>query len=128
MRLDSDLVDAFEASIDGRVSEGVFRWSTDAAATVILASEGYPGPYVSGKKILGLSEAELSPAVKVFHAGTSHSEGAFTTAGGRVLAVSARAPSLEAALREAYAAVSKISFEGMQYRRDIGARAARQKA
>jgi phosphoribosylamine--glycine ligase len=123
MRLDSDLVDAMEASIDGRASDGDFKWSGDAAVCVVLASNGYPGTYEGGRKILGLEEAALVEGVKVFHAGTTRRDGGFYTAGGRVLGVTARGRELEIALRRAYEAVGKIGFEGMHYRKDIGARA-----
>jgi len=123
MRLESDLIDAMEAAIDGRASDGDFKWSSDAAVCVVLASGGYPGTYENGKKILGLEEADAMEGVKVFHAGTTRRDGEFYTAGGRVLGVTARAPELAVALRRAYEAVGKIGFEGMLYRKDIGARA-----
>ena len=123
MRLESDLVDAMEASIEGRASDGDFKWSSDAAVCVVLASGGYPGTYETGKKILGLEEAGAVEGVKVFHAGTTNRDGGFYTAGGRVLGVTARGPDLRIALRQAYDAVGKIGFEGMHYRKDIGARA-----
>jgi phosphoribosylamine--glycine ligase len=123
MRLDSDLVDAMEASIDGRASDGDFKWSSDAAVCVVLASGGYPGTYENGKKILGLEEAGRVEGVKVFHAGTTKRDGGFYTAGGRVLGVTARGADLATALRRAYEAVGKTGFEGMHYRKDIGARA-----
>ena len=123
MRLDSDLVDAMEASIEGRASDGDFKWSSDAAVCVVLASGGYPGTYETGKKILGLEEAGRVEGVKVFHAGTTKRDGGFYTTGGRVLGVTARGPELQTALRRAYEAVGKIGFEGMHYRKDIGARA-----
>jgi phosphoribosylamine--glycine ligase len=123
MRLESDLVDAFEASIDGRVSDGDFKWSTEPSVCVVIASGGYPGAYETGKKISGLAEADAVPGVKVFHAGTGKVNGDIVTSGGRVLGVTARAATLDEALARAYEAVEEISFEGMQYRRDIGARA-----
>ena len=123
MRLDSDLVEALEASIEGRVSDGDFRWSNDASVCVVLASGGYPGVFEAGKKISGLVEAEKVSGVKIFHAGTSKHDGAYFTAGGRVLGVTARAVELKVALERAYEAVGKIRFEGMHCRRDIGARA-----
>jgi phosphoribosylamine---glycine ligase len=125
MRLDSDLIDAMEASIDGHASDGDFKWSSDAAVCVVLASGGYPGTYENGKKILGLEEAGLVEGVKIFHAGTTKRDGGFYTAGGRVLGVTARGPELHEALQRAYEAVGKIGFEGMHYRKDIGARAAK---
>jgi len=121
MRLESDLVEALEASIKGRVSEGDFKWSSDASVCVVMASGGYPGTYEVGKKITGLDGAEVD-GVKVFHAGTSKRDGAFYTAGGRVLGVSARAGQLESAVERAYEACGRIGFEGAHYRRDIAGR------
>ena len=123
MRLESDLVDALEASIAGRVSGGDFRWSKDASVCVVMSSGGYPGEYRVGKKITGLDEAGAVEGVKVFHAGTMRQDGEVCTAGGRVLGVSARAPELETAVERAYEACGKISFEGAHYRRDIAGRA-----
>jgi phosphoribosylamine--glycine ligase len=123
MRLDSDLVEALEASIEGRVSDGDFKWSTDASACVVMASGGYPGTYEVGKKIRGLEDAAAVRGVKVFHAGTSKRDRAFYTTGGRVLGVSARAGDLETAVRRAYEACGKIGFDGAHWRKDIAARA-----
>jgi phosphoribosylamine---glycine ligase len=123
MRLESDLVEALEASIAGRVSEGDFKWSGDASVCVVMASGGYPGTFDVGKKITGLDEAGAIEGVKVFHAGTSKRDGEFYTAGGRVLGVSARAAKLETAVQRAYEACAKIRFEGAQYRKDIAGRA-----
>ena len=123
MRLESDLVEALEASIEGRVSEGDFRWSADASVCVVMASGGYPGTFEMGKKISGLEDAEKVAGVKVFHAGTSKHDDAYFTAGGRVLGVTARAASLELAVERAYEAAGKISFGDAYYRKDIAARA-----
>ena len=123
MRLESDLVEALEASIDGRVSDGDFRWSADASVCVVMASGGYPGTFEVGKKISGIEDAEKVAGVKVFHAGTTKHDDAYFTAGGRVLGVTARATSLEEAVERAYEAVGKISFGGVYYRKDIAARA-----
>lgn len=123
MRLDSDLLDAIEASVEGRVSEGDFKWSSDASCCVVVASGGYPGSFVSGKQISGLDHAAQLPNAKVFHAGTSKRDGIVYTTGGRVLGVTARAPRLADAIQRAYEAVRMISFEDMYYRKDIGARA-----
>ena len=123
MRLESDLVDALEASIAGRVSEGDFKWSRDASVCVVMASGGYPGTYDVGKNIVGLGQAAAIESVKVFHAGTSKREGEFYTAGGRVLGVSARAAELKTAVERAYEACEKIRFVGAHYRKDIAARA-----
>ncbi len=123
MRLDSDLLDAIEASVEGRVSDGDFKWSSDASCCVVVASGGYPGSFMSGKQISGLERAAQLGNVKVFHAGTSKRDGVFYTSGGRVLGVTARAPRLDQAIDRAYEAVQLISFEDMYYRKDIGARA-----
>jgi phosphoribosylamine--glycine ligase len=122
MRLESDLVDAMEASIQGRASDGDFRWSNDSTVCVVLASGGYPGAYEAGKKIEGIRAADEMSGVKVFHAGTSARDGGYYTSGGRVLGVTARAPDLRGAVDLAYKAVGQIRFEGMHYRRDIAAR------
>lgn len=123
MRLESDLLEAMEASIEGRVSDGDFRWSSDAAVCVVMASGGYPGTYEAGKKISGLEEAGKLAGVKVFHAGTTKRDDAFFTAGGRVLGVTARASDLKTAVDRAYQAAAKIDFENVYYRKDIAARA-----
>jgi phosphoribosylamine--glycine ligase len=125
MRLESDLVEALEASIQGRVSDGDFRWSPDASVCVVIASGGYPGTFEAGKKIAGLEEAGAVEGVKVFHAATSKRDDVYFTSGGRVLGVTARAPDLKTAVDRAYAAVSNIGFEGMHYRKDIAARASK---
>jgi phosphoribosylamine--glycine ligase len=123
MRLDSDLVDAIEASIEGRVSEGDFKWSPQASVCVVMSSGGYPGTFEQGKRIDGLEEADAVQGVKVFHAGTSKRDGIYYTAGGRVLGVTARASDLETAVARAYEACGKISFAGAHYRKDIAGRA-----
>jgi phosphoribosylamine---glycine ligase len=123
MRLESDLVDALEASVAGRVSDGDFKWSADASVCVVMASGGYPGTYEVGKKITGLDEAGAVEGVKVFHSGTTKRDGSFYTAGGRVLGVSARAADLETAVVRAYEACGKIRFDGAHYRKDIAGRA-----
>jgi phosphoribosylamine---glycine ligase len=123
MRLESDLVEALEASIEGRVSEGDFRWSSDAAACVVMASGGYPGTFEVGKRITGIEEADQLAGIKIFHSGTTRHDDAYFTAGGRVLGVTARAGDLKTAVDRAYEAVSKISFGGAHYRKDIAARA-----
>jgi phosphoribosylamine--glycine ligase len=123
MRLESDLLDALEASIEDRVSDDDFKWSSEAAVCVVMASGGYPGTFEVGKNIVGLSQAASVEGVKVFHAGTSNRDGEFYTAGGRVLGVSARSPELATAVQNAYAACDKIKFSGANYRKDIAARA-----
>jgi phosphoribosylamine--glycine ligase len=123
MRLESDLVDALEASIQGRVSDGDFKWSEDASVCVVMASGGYPGTFAMGKRIDGLDEAGAVKGVKVFHAGTSKRDGDYYTAGGRVLGVTARARDLETAVERAYEACAKIRFDGAHYRKDIAGKA-----
>jgi len=123
MRLESDLVEALEASIAGRVSDGDFKWSQDASVCVVMASGGYPGTFEMGKRIDGLEQAAGLEGVKVFHAGTSKRDGVYYTSGGRVLGVTARAASLESAVARAYEACAKIQFAGAHYRKDIAARA-----
>jgi phosphoribosylamine--glycine ligase len=123
MRLESDLLEALEASIKGRVSEGDFKWSRGASVCVVMASGGYPGTFEMGKKISGLDAAGAIDGVKVFHAGTTKRDGNFYTAGGRVLGVSARAADLETAVQRAYEACGRITFDGAHYRKDIAARA-----
>src|SRR5580700_10465635 len=123
MRLESDLVDALQASIEGRVSEGDFKWSQDASVCVVMSSGGYPGTFEAGKRIEGLDEAGSVEGVKVFHAGTSKRDGVYYTAGGRVLGVTARARDLQTAVGRVYEACAKISFDEAHYRKDIAARA-----
>jgi phosphoribosylamine---glycine ligase len=125
MKMESDLVDALDAAIDGRMGEVDLRWSSDAAVCVVMASGGYPGTFEVGKWIQGLEDAATVEGVKVFHAGTAKREGNFYSSGGRVLAVTARAASLEKAGARAYAACGKIGFEGMHYRKDIAGSAVR---
>ncbi len=123
MRLDSDLVDALEACVDGRLDETELRWSRGASACVVASSAGYPGSYKTGIPISGLGAAAQVPGVQIFHSGTAQMGGQLVTAGGRVLGVTAAGESLEQALARAYQAMAEIQFEGMYYRRDIGHRA-----
>ena len=123
MRLESDLLEAIEASVEGRVSDGDFRWLPEPAVCVVIASGGYPGTIEVGKKITGIEEADALSGVKVFHAGTSTRDGSYYTSGGRVLGVTARGADLKSAVARAYEAVGRISFDGAHYRKDIAARA-----
>lgn len=121
IRLQSDLVDVFEATTRGKLGQTAVRWSDDASACVVLAARGYPGPPELGSRIEGLNRARTHEHVEVFHAGTRLSEtGEWFTAGGRVLGVTASGPSLGQALDRCYGAVNEISWDGMHYRRDIG--------
>ena len=123
VRLESDLVDALEGCVDGRLNEVEMRWSPGASACVIASSAGYPGSYETGFPISGLSAAAQIPQVQVFHSGTAKLGGQVVTNGGRVLGVTAAGSTLEEALARAYQAMGEIHFEGMYYRRDIGHRA-----
>jgi phosphoribosylamine---glycine ligase len=123
MRMESDLLDALQASVEGRVSEGDFKWSHDASVCVVMSSGGYPGTFESGKRIAGVEDADRIEGVKVFHSGTARHNGMFYSSGGRVLGVTAHAAELRAAVQQAYEACSKISFDGAHYRHDIAARA-----
>jgi phosphoribosylamine--glycine ligase len=125
LRLESDLVDALEACVDGRLAETELRWSPGASACVVASSAGYPGSYKTGFPITGLKDAARVPGVQVFHSGSAQSGDKLLTAGGRVLGVTAAAPSLEDALARAYEAMALIRFDGIYYRRDIGHRALR---
>src|ERR1700739_383447 len=126
VRLESDLVDALEACIDGRLAEAEMRWSGGASACVVTSSSGYPGSYKTGLPISGLSNAAKVPGVEVFHSGTTRLANQLVTSGGRVLGVTAVGDSLEEALTHAYEALSQIHFDGMYYRHDIGHRALKQ--
>ena len=121
LRLETDLVEILEAAVAGRVGQVVIRLRPGASVCVIAASGGYPGGYSSGKPIAGLDS--VPAGVQVFHAGTALKDGAVITAGGRVLAVAASGNDLVEALAQVYKALDAISFDGMQYRRDIGWRA-----
>ncbi|NPA94782.1 MAG: phosphoribosylamine--glycine ligase [Thermodesulfobacteria bacterium] len=123
MRLKTDLLDVVEAAIEGRLKDLELEWDDRAAVCVVLASGGYPGKYEKGKVIHGLEEVEKMKDVMVFHAGTALKDGKFVTAGGRVLGVTALGDTIKEAIDRAYEAVSKISWEGMHYRKDIGQKA-----
>lgn len=126
MRLDSDLADIFTAVTENRLSETEMKWSDKKAVCVVLASGGYPGSYEKGKEITGLDKVDED--VVVFHAGTasdhicdaSSCRSAIVTSGGRVLGVTAVGATHEEARQKAFDNVKRISFEGMQYRNDIG--------
>jgi len=122
-RLENDLLEALEASVNGTLDRVELRWSAQAAVCVVMASGGYPGNYAKGKPISGLEDVARLPNTKVFHAGTALADGRVVTSGGRVLGVTAWAATLARAREAAYAAVDRIRFEGAHYRRDIAARA-----
>ncbi|MEE0265260.1 MAG: phosphoribosylamine--glycine ligase [Acutalibacteraceae bacterium] len=119
-RLKTDLVDIIDAVIDEKLDEIEIEWSTDASACVVMASGGYPEAYKKGIEITGLNDKGNVDGATVYHAGTTYTDGKFYTNGGRVLGVTASAPTLDEALEKAYAAVKKIHFDGAHYRTDIG--------
>ena len=122
-RLENDLFDLFEASIDGTLDQHELSWSDQSAVCVVIASGGYPGSYDKGKVITGIADADALPGVKVFHAGTKLDDGNVVNAGGRVLGVTALGQGLEATRDLAYEAAAKIQFEGAFTRSDIAAKA-----
>jgi phosphoribosylamine--glycine ligase len=119
-RLKTDLVDIFEATINGTLDQIDIQWKDEACACVILASGGYPGSYEKGLEISGLDQNGQVEGATVYHAGTLKKDGKFYTNGGRVLGVTCTGVSLDEALNKAYAAVAKIHWDGVQYRHDIG--------
>ena len=128
MRLRTDLVDLIEAVIDNKLDEfpeSRLEWDSRPAVCVVMASQGYPGSYAKGKVISGLGEAAKLPDVKVFHAGTKIENNLVVTDGGRVLAVTALHDTLVQAKERAYEAISKITFQGAFYRKDIAEKALR---
>ena len=122
MRLRSDLVELLVALSEDRLATLEPHWSPNPAVCVVLASRGYPGKPDVGKVITGIDAAETRGGVKVFHAGTKFQDFHLLSAGGRVLGVTATAEDLPRAIACAYTAVGKINFEGMHFRRDIGAK------
>lgn len=122
-RIDGDLLPALMACVDGTLSEDLIRWKPEFSICVVMASGGYPGSYEKGIEIIGLEAAGNLDGVVVFHAGTQSVNGRSVTSGGRVLGVTALGSSLPEAIRRAYRAVSRISFDQAQYRTDIGAKA-----
>ncbi|MBR3315846.1 MAG: phosphoribosylamine--glycine ligase [Atopobiaceae bacterium] len=122
-RMHADLVEVFLACDNGTLDAADVAWDDDWAVSVVLASAGYPGSYESGKVITGLEKASAQPGITVYHAGTKLDGGNVLTAGGRVLDVTAVAPTFAEARSRAYAACDLIDFEGKQFRTDIGARA-----
>jgi phosphoribosylamine--glycine ligase len=121
-RLESDLVEVFDAIVADGMGRQALSWSEDSTVCVVAASGGYPGSFEKGKPICGLDEACALEGVIVFHAGTMRDEqGSFLTSGGRVLGVTAREATLDEARSRAYEAIGKISFDGLHYRKDIAA-------
>jgi phosphoribosylamine--glycine ligase len=121
--LKSDLVPILDDAVEGRLSTTTCEWQPGSCACVVLVSGGYPGDFRIGKEIQGLASLKEQPELLVFHAGTKKDRERFLTWGGRVLNVVGRGADLEAAVKRAYEAIHRISFEGMTYRKDIGFRA-----
>ncbi|MFC2742503.1 MAG: phosphoribosylamine--glycine ligase [Selenomonas artemidis] len=120
--LDGNLAEIMCACCEGRLADVPIAWKDGAAVCVVLAAGGYPGQYEKGHEIHGIADAEDMGAL-VFHAGTAERKGKIVTNGGRVLGVVGRGADISSAVRAAYAAAEKISFEGMYYRKDIAHRA-----
>lgn len=118
-RLNTDLVEIIFKVLEGKLSEVDIEWSKEKAVCVVLASGGYPGAFEKGKEVTGIEDAEKEGAV-VFHAGTALKDEKVVTAGGRVLGVTALGKTEEEARDNAYRAASKIYFDGMHFRKDIG--------
>jgi phosphoribosylamine--glycine ligase len=124
MRLKTDLVDLLEAAVEGRLDQfDSLEWDPRPSVCVVMASEGYPGPYKKGHPIRGLDEAAKVPDAKVFHAGTAAADGRTVTAGGRVLGVTALGDSIAKAKLQAYTAVKCIRWDGAWCRKDISDKA-----
>lgn len=122
VRMKSDIVELFQACVDGKLDEATLEWHDEAAVCVIMASGGYPASSEKGVPIYGLDDIAAEEAI-VFHSGTAEKDGEIVTNGGRVLGVTAKDATIKGAIDKAYAAVEKINFDHMQFRRDIGARA-----
>jgi phosphoribosylamine--glycine ligase len=125
VRMDFDLAEVLADVAANRLEPGKLLWKKGASVCVVLASGGYPGKFETGKRIEGLTSVRPDSGVKIFHAGTKRVGGDLVTSGGRVLGITAQAESLSAALALVYREAAKIHFDGMHYRRDIGAQADR---
>lgn len=121
LRMKGDLVEVLLAAVEGNVLEKEIDWSANASGCVVAASGGYPIKYEKGKVIEGLTEAESFPGIQIFHAGTRFENGQYLTNGGRVLNVCASERTLAETMDKIYRAISRIYFEAMHWRRDIGA-------
>ena len=119
-RLENDLLDVFEACVDGTLDKLEVKWKDNAAACVILASGGYPESYKKGFVIEGLDECNKRDDIFVYHAGTALKDGKFVTNGGRVLGITGIGKNLDEAIKIAYQGVELVKFEGVHFRKDIG--------
>jgi len=127
-RMDFDLAEVLADVVSGRLDSAKLKWKSGASVCVVLASGGYPGKFVAGEPISGLTDISPQTGVTVFHAGTRLEKDYLISNGGRVLGVTAARPSVQEAASAVYSAISKIGFNGMQYRRDIAAHASRVRA
>ena len=122
VRMDTDIIPLFEACIDGSLDQCQVNWKNKSSVCVVMTAEGYPGTYQKGEIISGLQNANSTPEVVVFHAGTKEKDGKVLTNGGRVLGVTATGANTESAIQRAYDAVGKVNWRGVHYRKDIGSR------
>ena len=121
LRMESDFIDVLLSVVEERAAETQIEWSPNASACVVLASGGYPLDYEKGKKIEGLENASKISGITIFHAGTQYQNGDYYTNGGRVMGVCASEKDLDKTLDKIYRAIPEISFEGLHFRKDIGA-------
>lgn len=119
-RLKGDLFEIMMAVSEERLADVEIEWDDNAAVCVVAASGGYPKKYATGYEISGMADAESAGNIKIFHAGTKNEDGKVLTSGGRVLGITAVSKDLDTAIKDAYAAVEKVSFTDMHYRKDIG--------
>jgi phosphoribosylamine--glycine ligase len=122
-RMRSDIVPILQQAAEGQIKDTRIEWAKEPAVCVVLASKGYPDAPETGQTVDGLEALKDEADVVVYHAATAQREGRVVTVGGRVLGITALGPNLDAAVARAYEAVKKVSFSGMQYRKDIGQRA-----
>ena len=123
MRMKGDIVPILEACMKGNLSQHKIEWDNRSSVCVVMASKGYPGDYEKGKIIGGLNEVSRLEGIFVFHAGTALKDGQIVTNGGRVLGVTGLGEDIPRAIERTYQAVKKISWDGVQYRTDIGQKA-----
>jgi phosphoribosylamine--glycine ligase len=127
-RMDFDLAEVLVDVATGGLDSAKLKWKSGASVCVVLASRGYPGKFITGELIRGLTGVSIQTGVTVFHAGTRLEGGSIVTSGGRVLGVTAARPSVQEAVSAVYSAIGNIGFNGMQVRRDIAGQASRVEA